>query len=72
MIHAASQKKAEGHSEVCIRPGLVFWAGLRCSDVVGLCALRVLALAEGILEQTMQFNEPKPDDLCAFKKNHQR
>lgn len=46
----------------------MFWAGLSRSDVVGLCAVRVLALVRGgDLEQTIQVNEPKPDDLCAFE-----
>jgi hypothetical protein len=47
----------------------VFWAGLSRSDVVDLCAVRVLALVRGgDLEQTIQVDEPQPDDLCAFKK----
>jgi hypothetical protein len=46
----------------------VFWAGLSRSDVVGPCAVRVLALVRGgDLEQTIQVDEPKPDDLCALK-----
>jgi hypothetical protein len=46
----------------------LFLAGLSRSDVVGLCAVRVLALARGgDLEQTLQANEPKADDLYALR-----
>jgi hypothetical protein len=62
------EESTKGHSEVCIRTCLVFWAGLSRSDVVGLCAVRVLALARGgDLEQTIQANGPKPDNLCALR-----
>ena len=62
------EESNEGHSEVCVRTCLVCWAGLSRSDVVGLCAVRVLALARGEeLEQTIEANEPRPDDLCALK-----
>ena len=44
------------------------WAGLSRSDVVGLCAVRVLALARGEeLEQTIEANEPRPDYLSALR-----